>query len=72
MSSGVQLAATHHVLPQRFIQWLQQFAGCAYPIGECRTFQFDAFTCINLGLAIQRKMMGVFGNQNMRQQACPC
>jgi hypothetical protein len=44
----------------------QHEAGPADPIGQCRAIQIDALPGVDLSLPVQRKMIGVFGDQNLR------
>ena len=46
-----------------FSSWLTP-----HPIGERGALEFDTFSGVDLGLAIQRKVVGILGNENMRQQ----
>ena len=46
----------------------QHEAGPADPIGQCRAIEIDALPGVDLSLAIQRKMIGVFGDQDLRHR----
>ena len=39
--------------------------GVAHPVRQCRSIQNNLLPGVNLGLAIQRKMVGIFGHQNL-------
>jgi hypothetical protein len=43
-----------------------QQEGCTPdPIGQCRTVEFDALSSVDLGLPIKRKVIGIFGDQDL-------
>ena len=46
----------------------QHEAGTADPIGQCRAIEIDALPGVDLSLPIQRKMIGVFGDENLRHR----
>ena len=50
-------------------QGFQQGRALADPVGQCRAIQIEAFAAEDLALAIQRKMISVFADQHMGQQA---
>jgi hypothetical protein len=39
----------------------QREGGATRPIGQCRAIEFDALAAIDLGLPVERQMVGVFG-----------
>ena len=41
------------------MNWLQHKGGAADPVGQ-RRIEIDALSAVNLGLPIQRKMIGAF------------
>ena len=43
------------------MQRAQVPCGMADPVGQRRPVQIDALAGVNLGLAIQRQMVGIFG-----------
>ncbi len=48
---------------------LQQSGGLADPIGQGGAIQIEPLAFEDLALTIQRKMVGLFADQNMGQQA---
>ena len=50
---------------QPLVQRTQVPGGVADPVGQCRAIQIDALPGVNLGLAVQRQMVGIFGHQNL-------
>ena len=58
----------HDVRADGIDQRAHQPRGLAYPIREGGTIQFDAAARIDLGLAIQRAMIGILRHQHVRQQ----
>lgn len=54
-----------HMLAQRIHQGIEQFTGCANPVGQRGTIEIDSFPYINLGLPIERAVVGILGNQHM-------
>ncbi len=48
---------------------LQQRCRPTHPVGHGRAVQIDPFTRIDLALAVEGKMIGVFADQDMRQKA---
>ncbi len=60
---------TQFQLRNQRIKDTAQLKGCpSPPVSQCRAIYVDALTAHDLGLAIKRKMVGIFGNQNM----CDC
>ena len=52
-------------------QRFQQGRGLADPVGEGRTIEVEPLTVEDLALAIQGKVIAVFADQHMGQQARP-
>jgi hypothetical protein len=58
------------------IEDARQFIGCPTdPVSQCGAVEIDALAGHDLGLPIERQMIGIFGNQHMgdsrfRRQAC--
>jgi hypothetical protein len=65
----MQLAGRHHVTTQCFHQRVQQLTAPTYPVRQSRSFQFYSLTGVDLALTVEREMVGILRNQNMRQQA---
>ena len=64
-NSLVELLSLHE---QALMHRPQQPGGAADPIGQCRAIEHDALPRIDLGLPIQRQMIGVFGDENLRHR----
>ena len=47
------------------MQRAQVPGGMADPVGQRRAIEIDALAGVDLGLAIQRQMVGIFGDQNL-------
>jgi hypothetical protein len=45
---GMQLRCAHHLLAQRFVQWLQKLAYLAHPIRESGALQIQPFPRVDL------------------------
>ena len=58
-----------HMPPDGLCQRLQQRRGLADPVGQRRAVEVEPLALEDLALAIERQMVGVFGDQHMRQQA---
>ena len=43
----------------------QQEGGTADPVGKCRAVEIDPLAGIDLGLPVERKMVGIFGDQHL-------
>ena len=54
------------MLGEPFLQRLQPPAGTAHPVRQGRTVELDAVSGEDLALSIKRKMIAVFGDQDMR------
>lgn len=63
--------ASKHMLAKLHQQRLQQCAGLADPVGHGRAGKIDAFPRVNLGLAVERQVIAVFGNQHMGNETGP-
>ena len=63
--------ACKHMLADLHPKRLQQCAGLADPVRHGRAGKVDAFPCVNLGLAIERQVIAVFGDQDMGDQTGP-
>jgi hypothetical protein len=46
----------------------QHKGGTADPIGQRRAIQRDALPCVNLGLPVERQVIGVLGDEDMRHR----
>ena len=66
---GVNLGAGQYIAVQRRHQRPQQSTALTDPAGQCRPFQINAFTSIDVALPIERLVIAVFGHENLRQQA---
>lgn len=62
-------ARHQHVLPQKIIQWLQQFTYRAGPASQRGTAQLHALAAVYFRLTIVRCMLGEFLRDDTRQQA---
>lgn len=60
--------AAQHMHSQRIDQRSQQRTGLPNPVGQRRTIELNALTRVNLGLAMQRKVVTVFRHQHVRQE----
>lgn len=60
--------ASEHMLADLHQQWLQQCAGLADPVRHGRAGKIDAFPRVNLGLAIERQVIAISGDQDMGDQ----
>lgn len=63
--------ANEHMVPKLHQQRLQQCAGLTDPICHGRTGKIDAFSRVNLGLAIERQVIAVFCDQHMGDETWP-
>ena len=66
---GVKRAPGHGMLADRLGQGCQQRRRRSDPIGQGGTVEIDAFAGIDLGLAVQRQMVGILGHQHMGEQS---
>lgn len=63
--------ASEHMVPKLHQQRLQQCAGLTDPVRHGRAGKVDAFPRVNLGLAIERQVIAVFGDQHMGEETWP-
>ena len=63
--------AAQHVPANRFGERFQQSRRSPDPISQRRALQIDPIALGDLGLTIERKVVGVFADQHMRQQSRP-
>ena len=66
---GVDGVAGHGVLLERVHQRSQQRRGPPDPVGERKPLQLDALAFVDLALAVERQVVGVLGDQHVREQA---
>lgn len=64
-----QLGRTLQIRDQRIEDRPQLESGPSDPVGQGGTVEIDALTAVDLRLAIQRKMVGVFAGQHMRHRS---
>jgi hypothetical protein len=57
---------------EALMQRAQVPGGMADPVRQRRAIQVDALAAVNLGLAIQRQMVGIFGHQNLGDGSLGC
>ena len=55
-------------LEQELVHETQREGGAARPVGQRRAIEFDALAAIDLGLPVERQMVGVFGDDDRRDQ----
>jgi hypothetical protein len=67
----VQLLGRHHMVGNGFHQRRSERGDLADPRRHDGPIELDAFACVDAGLPIERKMVAVFADQNMRQQPWP-
>lgn len=63
---GKELVGRLQPLEQPLVDRSEQEGCLADPVGERRPIQVHALARVDLGLAVERKMVGVFADQNMR------
>lgn len=66
---GVECAPGQGMLADRLGQGCQQRGRRSDPIGQGGTVECDALAGIDLGLAVKRQVVGVFGHQHMGEQS---
>jgi hypothetical protein len=54
---------------ERIDQRVEQCGGSPDPVGECRAGKSNALARIDRRLSIKRQMVGIFGDQHMREEA---
>ena len=62
---GEQLGRTLEPHEEPLMHRPQQPGGAADPVGQGRAIEIDALPGIDLGLAIERQVIGIFGDQNL-------
>ena len=62
---GEQLLRTLELREQPLVHRAQQEGGAPNPIGQGRAIERDALPRVDLGLPVQRKVIGVFGDQHL-------
>ena len=65
---GEQLGRCLQCREQALMYRPQYEGGAADPVGQCRAVQGDALPGVDLSLAIERQMIGVFGDEHMRHR----
>ena len=65
---GEQLGRLLQLLQEPRVHRAQRESGTAHPIGQGGTVERDAVARIDLRLAIERRVVGIFGDQYMRDQ----
>ena len=65
VSSANSLAEAFSIVEQALVHRPQQEGGAADPVGQGRAIEVDALPGVDLGLAIERQMIGVFGDQHL-------
>ena len=65
----MQLGCRQNVITNGGNQQSEQLAGCADPAGQRRAIQIDAFAGADVGLPVERLMIGVVRHQHMSQQS---
>ncbi len=66
---GMQLGGAEHVALEGANQRIEQVEALAHPFGERRAFQLDAFSGVDLRLAVQGQVIGVLRHQHVCEQA---
>lgn len=66
---GVERGPGHGMLADRLGQGRQQRGRRSDPIGQGGTVEIDAFAGIDIGLAVQRQVVGVLGHQYVDEQS---
>jgi len=66
----MQLRGHHDVVLDSLDQRRHQPSCLADPIGERCAIELDAFARIDAGLPIERKMIAVLADQNVREKPC--
>jgi hypothetical protein len=65
---GVQLATIENVAPQSFDQRCEQVTRSTDPVGQRRALQFHTLPGVDLRLTVEREVVSVLRDENMRQQ----
>ena len=66
---GMDHGARHHVLANPVSQRAQQPRRLAHPVGQGGAIEIEAVARVDLGLAIERKMVAVLRDEHVREQA---
>src|SRR5664279_2702946 len=64
----MQIIALYNYFFKRFIQRIYQGTSVLYPVADSAVRDVDAFSFKTLHLAVERKMIHIFINDNLRQQ----
>src|SRR2546427_3633723 len=65
---GEQLGRLLQLLQEPRMHRPQRESGAAYPVRQGGAIERDALACIDLRLTIERRVIGIFGDQHMRDQ----
>jgi hypothetical protein len=65
---GEQLGRSAQLVEQPGVQWSQPPRTPADPVGERRAVEIDSLAGIDLGLPVERKMIGVLGDDDVGEQ----
>ena len=66
---GMDHGARHHVLANAIGERAQQPRRLAHPVGECAAIEFEAVARVDLGLAVEGKMVGVLRHDHVCEHA---
>ena len=66
---GMDHGARHHVLANAISERAQQPRRLAHPVGQCAAIEIEAVARVDLGLAIEGKMVGVLRHDHMCEDA---
>src|SRR5271166_5726184 len=69
MSSACSTCPARTWRPMASASGVQQEHRLADPVSQSRAIEFDAFTGVDAGLAVQRHMVAELRHQNLREQA---
>jgi len=62
---GEQFGPLPELAKEPFVQWTQVPRGMADPVCQRRTIQIDALAGVDLGLPVQRQVVGIFRHQDL-------
>jgi len=65
----MKLVSGHHVCSQRLDQWRQKPARSTHPFRQGRAIDLHPFACVDLRLAVARKIIAVLRDQHVRQKS---
>ena len=68
VSSANSLAEVFSVVEQPLVHRPQQEGGAADPVGQRRAIEVDALAGVDLRLAVERQVIGVLGDQHLRDR----